>query len=127
MSNQMHPIKLLLVEDNLMCAKAQQGLFKCLKCEVEVARNMTSALEKLKEQLFQLVVCDLGLPDGNGFDIARYIRQCPPPINTTPIVILTAHGDDTHKEQARKIGCNAFVEKPLTYELCEEILKEMLQ
>src|ERR1700722_2365787 len=121
-----NPTKILLVEDNELAGLAAKMMFERLHCHIEIAKNMAAAFEKLDES-WQLAILDLGLPDGDGLTIARFIRKYPDPIGSIPIVILTAHGDEAQKETAFQIGCNGFLQKPLTTELCEEMLQRLVQ
>ena len=120
-NNNLHPIKILLVEDNELVGLATKMMFETLHCHIEIAKTMATALAKL-EQTFQLAILDIGLPDGDGLIIARFIRKFPAPLGSIPIIILTAHGDEQQKEEAFQMGCNGFLTKPLTPELCQEIL-----
>lgn len=118
--------RVLYVEDNQLMAAAMKRMFESLHCHIEIAGGMAAAFEKLDEP-FNLVILDLGLPDGDGLTIARFIRRYPGAIRSTPIVILTAHGDEQQKETAFQMGCNAFLKKPLSTELCEELLQRFVQ
>ena len=109
-----------LVEDNELAGIATKMMLETLPCQIEIAKTMATALAKL-DQPFQLAILDLGLPDGDGLTIARFIRKFPAPLGSIPIVILTAHGDEQQKEEAFQIGCNGFLTKPLTPELCQAI------
>ncbi len=117
----------LLVEDNLMCGKAQQGLLRIAHCQVDLVPNATEALNKIEnESPYDFAVVDLGLPDMSGLELARAIRKFPDNIGALPIIILTAHGNEEHKQEARECGCNGFLFKPLSYELCEELVKRFV-
>jgi CheY-like chemotaxis protein len=119
-------IKILLVEDDDLSGLVAKMTFEKFHCHIEIAKTMATALAKLNET-FQLAVLDLGLPDGDGLTIARFMRKFPAPLGSIPIVILTAHGDEEQKELAFQIGCNGFLIKPLTPELCQEMLQCLVQ
>ncbi len=119
--------RILLVEDNLMCGKAQKGLLESEHCQVNLATTAGDALGKIeKGNLYDFAVIDLGLPDLSGLALARIIRRFPDKISTLPIIILTAHGTEAHKKEAREIGCNGFLFKPLLGEGCEELVKHFV-
>ncbi len=118
-------INILLVEDEPMATRAIKGSFKDLGCQVEVANCGLVALEKLHNP-FQLIICDLGLPDLNGMEVARQFRHSPGPNSQTPILIATAHGDKKLKAEARELGLTGFLHKPVLYELCEQILNRLV-
>ncbi len=77
--------KILLIEDNKLIIK---GLKYLLEKEYifDYAENKETALTKLKN-IYDLVILDLTLPDGNGFDIAKTIKD-------TPIIFLTANDEE---------------------------------
>jgi CheY-like chemotaxis protein len=117
--------RILHVEDNQLIAAATKMMFESLNCQIEIAGSMAAAFEKLDES-FNLAILDLGLPDGDGLTIAHFIRKYPGAISSVPIVILTAHGDEAQKETAFQMGCNAFLKKPLSTELCEQMLQRFV-
>ena len=67
-------IKILLVEDNEPIILGLEYLFKEEKFEYKVAKNKRDALNLLEEK-FDIVLLDIFLPDGNGFDLCRYIKK----------------------------------------------------
>ena len=67
-----------------------------------------AGLEKLHQHPFDLVILDVMLPETNGFDILREIRQ----FSTTPVVMLTARGDDVDKIVGLEIGADDYLPKP---------------
>ncbi len=118
-------INILLVEDEPMATRAISGSFKQLGCQVDIANCGLVALEKLHNP-YQLIVCDLGLPDINGMEVARQFRHSPGFNSQTPILIATAHGDEKLKTQAREIGLTGFLHKPVLYELCQKVLNRLV-
>ena len=117
--------RILYVEDNQLMAAAAKMTFKSLHCQIDIVGSMAAAFEKLDEP-FHLAILDLGLPDGDGLTIAKFIRKYPGAISSIPIVMFTAHGDEAQKETAFQIGCNGFLQKPLSTELCEKMLQRFV-
>lgn len=115
----------LLIEDSEINAVAVKLMFKQLNCQVEIANRGAVALEKI-DHPYHLIVMDLGLPDADGLELSRTIRSQSACNASTPIVILTAHGDDKQREQAREMGLNGFLLKPLTAELCQEMINHFV-
>ncbi|HEX2911772.1 MAG TPA: response regulator [Chloroflexia bacterium] len=58
-----------------------------------------------------IILLDLSLPGINGWETCRRLRALPE-ITTTPIVALTAHSAENHREMALQAGCNGFINKP---------------
>jgi CheY-like chemotaxis protein len=115
----------LIIEDSEINAMAVQSMLKHLNCQAEIAECGTVALTKI-DNPFHFIIMDLGLPDADGLELSRTIRQQSACNASTPIVILTAHGDKKQKEQAREMGLNGFLFKPLTEELCQEMINRFV-
>jgi two-component system, OmpR family, catabolic regulation response regulator CreB len=101
---------ILLVEDdlsiaeNVVLALAREGL----ECRhVALARE---ALSLLKAGGLDLVVLDVGLPDGNGFDLCRTLRG----FSEVPVIFLTARSDEIDRVVGLEIGADDYVPKPFS-------------
>jgi len=105
------PRRILLVEDD---ADTQAYLSLALSAtdEVDIAANAESALRKLRERRYDLVLMDLSLSGSmDGAQLTRHIRdQGPQPL--IPVIALTAHALERDREFATQAGCNAFLVKP---------------
>lgn len=118
-------IRICLIEDSPIAMIAAEKILARLShsCYVEKAVNVAEALDVLSRSAFDLVICDLGLPDGTGFDIITHIKNDTSHLNfETPFVALTAHSDDGRKELAKKSGFLGFYNKPFSDEAAEKIL-----
>jgi two-component system, OmpR family, aerobic respiration control sensor histidine kinase ArcB len=115
-------LQILLVEDNELAICATTAIWKRLNCSIDVAKNALEAMEKFDNH-YDLVIMDIGLPDMDGFQIARLIRRQPSDIASAPIVGFSAHAcDDTYYEKGYQLGFNGFFDKPMSSELCERLL-----
>lgn len=92
-------LKILLVEDNLIDRMAFVRMVEkeALECKLEVAENVREAKRWLRSDDFQLVICDLNLPDGTAFDLSVFFRQY-------PFILLSGHVDAELKEKTRLTG-----------------------
>lgn len=111
--------KILLVEDNetiimgLKYSLEQEGF------EVYTAKNIVSAKSKIKEQEYDLYLLDITLPDGEGFEICKEIKQKE---NNSPVIFLTAKDEETDVVQGLDMGADDYVIKPFrTRELISRI------
>ena len=66
------------------------------------------ALKKLDDGLWDLVILDIGLPDGSGFELARHIKES----TSVPIMFMTALSTAEHRLEGFEIGAEEFVPKP---------------
>ncbi|WP_024613093.1 response regulator transcription factor [Pseudoalteromonas sp. TB64] len=100
---------LLLVEDDHLVA---QGLSRSLRQEgysVEHSGTIKHALQCLESGEIELVILDLGLPDGDGSQILKYIKSQKKVI---PVVILTARSSIDDKVQGLDMGADDYLAKP---------------
>ncbi|HEY1359380.1 MAG TPA: response regulator transcription factor [Thermoleophilaceae bacterium] len=106
----MEKSRLLVVEDEeairtpLAEALASEGF------AVETAATAAQALETAERTDPDLVLLDLMLPDGSGFDVARRLRERGP----VPIIMLTARGDEADRVIGLELGADDYVVKPFS-------------
>jgi two-component system cell cycle response regulator DivK len=72
-----------------------------------------------------LILMDLQLPRLNGFAVARAIRQHEQS-SAVPIVVVSGHDPDRHRTLALAAGCNGYVQKPVNFDLLEELILNLL-
>jgi len=115
--------KILVVEDYPIGAKIAKSILLALDCEVDTAETGKAALDLIEKNYYDLIFLDIGLPDMDGYTIAKRIRShriastaC------TPIIGLTAHADSDNKQHCLDVAINAVVTKPLIKEQAETIL-----
>lgn len=73
-----------------------------------------------------LVLCDIDLPDVSGFEILAKIRSDELLPIGVPFIFLTAYSQRTHQLQARQLGCDDYVMKPIDFELLIAIIRHRL-
>lgn len=106
-------LKILLVEDNKVNQFLGKQLLSKLNCKVTLAGDAEDALKKIKSQPFDLVLMDVQLPGMNGYELTRFIRtELKAPLNTIPIIALTAYASDHEMENALRAGMNDYLTKP---------------
>jgi DNA-binding response OmpR family regulator len=101
--------KLLLVEDDNSIALLLKYGLDHEGFEVVRAENITTARMYMAQQDFHIVVLDIQLPDGNGFDYCRELRDAGIKL---PILILTARTQTTDKVFGLGVGADDYLEKP---------------
>jgi len=100
--------RLLLVEDDRSLGATLHERLLREKYEVAWVETIQSALAKLNEGLWDLVILDIGLPDGSGFELAREIKGK----TTLPIMFMTALSTAEHRLEGFEIGAEEFIPKP---------------
>jgi len=105
-----HKIRILVVEDDFFAAKVATIIFEEKDCIVDCASTGKEALNK-EIDCYDLILLDIGLPDLDGFEVAKLIRKN---YKTPPIIMLTAHEDEGNVALAKQLDINGFFIKPLT-------------
>lgn len=100
--------KVLVVDDDPALLKALRIGLTARGDEVVIAHSGTEAINQVALARPDLVVLDLGLPDIDGIEVCRRIREFSP----VPIVVLSAYGDERRKVEALDTGADDFVTKP---------------
>ena len=100
----------LVVEDELEIARVVGDYLRNAGFEVIVVGDGGSAVASVRSAKPDLLVLDLGLPGRDGLDVAREIRRW----SDTPIVMLTARGDETDRIVGLEIGADDYVVKPFS-------------
>ena len=108
-------VSILLVEDNPANMRVTQALLETLGCSVTSARNGLEAVDTYREKIFDLVLMDCQMPEMDGYEATRLIRQIEGFQNRrTPIVALTAHAMEGSRETSLASGMDDQITKPLT-------------
>jgi two-component system, cell cycle response regulator DivK len=104
--------RILLVEDNDQNAYLARFLLQQAGLEVSHVRNGKEGLRAAREEQWDLILLDIQLPDLDGYEIARTLRS--DPSFTTPLVALTSFAMAGERKKALEIGCNGYIEKPIS-------------
>lgn len=100
--------KILIVEDDADIAKNLELLLAENDYETAVATGQKAALEKLKEEVPDLVLLDISLPDGNGYSLCTLIKQQ----GDIPVIFLTASSDEASTVTGLELGADDYISKP---------------
>ena len=100
--------KILLVEDNEAIQKGLKYSLEQEKFVVELASDVKTAKDKLVKSEFNLIILDVMLPDGSGFELCRDIKKN----MTTPILFLTAKDEEQDVVNGFDLGADDYVVKP---------------
>ena len=110
--------RILIVDDEPNLLATIAPLLRARGYEVLTSMSGHAALEAVHRDAPDLVILDLGLPDLDGVDVCRQIRES----RSTPIVVLSAHGAENDKVKALDAGADDYVTKPFgTEELLARI------
>jgi len=103
-------LHILLAEDNKINQMLVLHVLKKYGISCDVADNGKIATEKMKEKKYDLILMDIQMPEMDGYDATRIIRN--EFKSNIPIVALTAHAMNEEREKCLKLGMNDFISKP---------------
>jgi CheY-like chemotaxis protein len=117
--------RILVVDDNDMNLTLIAKILELEGYQVAMARNGMEAIQSVTKEAPDLAVLDVMMPEMDGFDLCRKLRQ--PPLNAVwPIVLLTAMNSDFEKKQALEAGANDIWSKPFNLEFFRRQIGEYL-
>lgn len=117
-------MKILLIEDNEMVAKGLIYSLEQNRYQIFHKANVKDTIEFFKEQIVELVILDISLPDGNGFQL--YQENIKP--KAIPTIFLTAKDDEDDIVRGLELGAEDYMTKPFsTKELIARIQKILLR
>ena len=102
--------QILLIEDDSALGRGVAVALTEPGRIVALARDLQQARQRWEQQSFDLVVLDLNLPDGNGLDFLRWLRQR----SQVPVLILTARDDEADKVIGLGAGADDYMTKPFS-------------
>jgi CheY-like chemotaxis protein len=91
---------------------------------VVTAGSAPAALKAAREQQFDVIISDIGMPDMNGYQLAREVRQLPN-YETVPMVAVTGYSMFDDKERSSKAGFNAHMTKPIDPRALIELIEHL--
>jgi len=99
---------ILLVEDDLSLIDGLKFTLQKNHFHVDIARTVQEALAMFRDQKYGLLILDLTLPDGSGFEICKKVRQS----SAVPIIFLTASDEEVNVVMGLDMGGDDYITKP---------------
>ncbi len=100
--------RILLVDDEASIQRSVGALLRARGYDVDIAGTGSQAIERFEQRTPALIVLDLGLPDIEGTEVCRRIRET----SRVPIIVLSARGAEADKVHALDLGGDDYVTKP---------------
>jgi CheY-like chemotaxis protein len=118
-------LRVVIVDDDRVSLMAITAMVGSWGAEIRSATSGADALRLILEDAPDLVLCDLYMPDMDGFDVMRRVRELPPAQGgRTPGIAITAHPSYDSRRDAERAGYGAVFSKPFARdELIETILR----
>ena len=113
---------ILLVEDDKKVQNFNKRLLAGEGFAVQTAMTLADVGAFLARQTPDIIVLDIGMPDGNGLDFLRELRQT----SRIPVLMLTGYGETSDVIKGFESGCDDYLRKPYTFEELLARLKRLL-
>ena len=116
-------LKILVAEDNSVNQLVARAMLVQLRHEVTMVHNGVQAVDAVASGLFDVVLMDVQMPEMDGLDATRAIRQLPCAARSVPIIALTANAMKEDEAQCMAAGMDGFLCKPLNLKSLSDALK----
>ncbi len=118
-------MKVLLVEDSILI---RNTLIEILNSNSNLTVNgmagtQNSAIALLDEQQFDMLLVDIELAEGNGFEVIRHTLRANYPFKPPVLVMLTNHANTQYRKLAKELGVNYFFDKSMDFDLAIETIE----
>jgi CheY-like chemotaxis protein len=114
---------MLIVDDNALLAESFARLMRYEGHDVETAGDGAAGVQAARAFRPEVVFLDLGLPDMDGYEVARRLRS-DPELEKVLIVAVTGYGQPADKRDAHRAGFEHHLVKPIQLDDVERILRE---
>ncbi len=118
------PMKILLAEDNDINRLLAGKLFERLGYTIHAVANGKEAFDALKLEAFDIVFMDVQMPEWDGLEATKQIREAQLPGGQPVIISMTAFAGQDDKEACRDAGMDDYISKPITLDDIESMLRK---
>jgi len=117
----------LVVEDHAVNRQLLEAQLQKLGCTTQSVENGLLALDRLRTATFDLIITDLHMPELDGYQLARRLRDAPEAEKVhTPIAVLTASASEADEAHLSRLGIKTKLRKPMLMATLVEALRELL-
>lgn len=113
--------RVLVIEDHADSATVIARILVELGHTPSICDSVAAARQMVDAERFDLIISDIGLPDGTGVDLIRHVRQA----RDWPAIALSGYGMEEDVRRSLAAGFNAHLTKPVTFESIEAVLREV--
>ena len=114
-------VRVLVVEDNRDAAEILRSLLEVCGFQVSVAHTGQEGISAARQQQPHVVLCDIGLPDGDGYIVGSVLRQSSYTVDSR-LIAVTGHGEPLDRCRALAAGFDQHLVKPVDP---RELLREL--
>jgi PAS domain S-box-containing protein len=117
-------IRMLVVDDNVDAAHTLAMLLEALGHQVHVEHSGQQALQRARSEKPEMLFLDIGLPDIDGYELARSLRQVPETSHSV-LIAVTGYGQQEDKDRAVSAGFNHHLVKPVSLNTLERLIEDI--
>ena len=117
------PLSILLVDDHEDTNRSLMLLLRRRGFQVKTAVDIAGAMELFSQENFDVLVSDMGLPDGSGLDLLPGLRNNPPKFGG---IIVSGYGTDEDLERSRAVGYREHLIKPVDVNQLEAAIRKLV-
>jgi two-component system cell cycle response regulator DivK len=119
---------ILIAEDSSVILNLTKKILELQNYIVVSAKNGGEVLKKVQDQKIDAILMDLNIPVKNGMECTKEIRANEnPQISGIPIIAVTGNANNYTLEQFKEAGINAYLPKPLDFDMLVQTVKEYVQ
>jgi CheY-like chemotaxis protein len=116
---------ILIAEDSSVILNLTKKILELQNYTVVSAKNGGEVLKKVQDQKIDAILMDLNIPVKNGMECTKEIRaNQDPQISQIPIIAVTGNANNYTLEQFKEAGINAYLPKPLDFDMLVQTVKE---
>jgi two-component system cell cycle response regulator DivK len=117
--------KILLAEDSFVIQNITRKVLELNNCEVSFAKDGKQTLEKYAKEHFDLIILDINMPGMDGIQCAKAIRNLSNPQKAAiPLLAITGNAKNYTENDFKQFGFNAFLIKPLNFDILIQTVKQ---
>ncbi|TGD80542.1 response regulator transcription factor [Hymenobacter wooponensis] len=116
---------ILIVDDEPNIVMSLEFLMRKNGYRVSIARNGTEALEAIKQSPFDVVLLDVMMPDVDGYEVCRQLRQLPGQSHTR-VIFLSAKSKEADIQKGYDAGADLYIPKPFSTRQLMTTIKELI-
>jgi CheY-like chemotaxis protein len=116
--------KVLVAEDYIVNQEVTQDILELMEFEVDIAENGREAVEKHQKNFYDIILMDIQMPELDGYEATKQIRQSEGAAKHTTIIALTANALSGDREKCIQAGMDDYISKPIEASKLEQVLRK---